>query len=94
MVTKTVRVANGSYSIKVGQKSTFVAKLTPAGLKLLKIYHRLRVKATLYVEGRLRRDRRHRVARCAAGAGEQAGRGQAEDEDQVEDQEKSKSKSK
>ena len=47
MVTKTVRVANGSYSIKVGQKSTFVAKLTPAGLKLLKIYHRLRVKATL-----------------------------------------------
>jgi Calx-beta domain len=45
--TKTVRVANGSYSIKVGKKASFVVKLTPAGLKLLKTYKRLQVKATL-----------------------------------------------
>jgi hypothetical protein len=46
-VVKTVRVANGTYSIKVGQKGTFVAKLTPAGMKLLVSYRRLQVKATL-----------------------------------------------
>ncbi len=35
-VIKTVRIASGVYSVRFGKTGTFMAKLTPTGLKLLK----------------------------------------------------------
>jgi hypothetical protein len=46
-VLVTVRVANGSYSVARGHSGTFTAKLTTAGMKLLRTYKRMQVKATL-----------------------------------------------
>ncbi len=46
-VLRTVRVANGSYRVLFGRSGTFNAKVTPAGMKLLRAYKTMRVKATL-----------------------------------------------
>ena len=46
-VVKTVRVANGSFTVSVGDRGTLNAKVTPAGMKLLAVYKRMSVKVTL-----------------------------------------------
>ncbi len=46
-VLRTVRVANGSFRVLFGRTGNFNAKVTPAGMKLLRTYKTMRVKATL-----------------------------------------------
>jgi hypothetical protein len=44
---KTIRVGNGTFTIKAGKVSAVPVKLTAPGLKVVKSLHRIKVKATV-----------------------------------------------
>ena len=46
-VIKTMNIASGAFSVHFGKTGTFIARLTPTGLKLLKAVKRMKTKATL-----------------------------------------------